>query len=82
MPRVDSYVAKKIGMSNSDFSDALEKYKCTLVTRGEIEIEYWNDCIAQIKKYTRDEAIEELIRAKKLHEKISVINAYIEKLKK
>ena len=40
------------------------------------------EVFAKIKKYTREEAIEELIKAKKLHEKILVINTYIEKLKK
>lgn len=82
LPRIDGYVAKKIGISESDFSGLLKNYKSIIVSRGEFEIEYWNDCIAEIKKYTREEAIQELIKAKKLHEKISVINAYLEKLMK
>lgn len=82
LPKIDGYVAKKIGMSESNFMKLLNEYKNTIVNRGEFEIEYWNDCIADIRKYTREEAIEELIKAKKLHEKISVIRAYIEKLKK
>lgn len=82
LPRIDGYVAKKTGMSENDYLKVLAEYKNVIVNRGEFEIEYWNNCIAEIQKYTREEAIEELIRAKKLHEKISVINAYIEKLKK
>lgn len=82
LPKIDGYVAKKIGMSESNFMKLLNEYKNIIVNRGEFEIEYWNDCIADIRKYTREEAIEELIKAKKLHEKISVIRAYIEKLKK
>lgn len=82
LPRIDGYVAKKTGMSEIDFLKVLGDYKNIIVSRGELEIEFWNDCIAEIEKYTREEAIEELIRAKKLYEKISVINAYIEKLKK
>lgn len=82
LPKIDGYVAKKIGMPESNFMKLLNEYKNIIVNRGEFEIEYWNDCIADIRKYTREEAIEELIKAKKLHEKISVIRAYIEKLKK
>jgi len=47
-----------------------------------MEIEFWNNCIGEIEKLTREEAIEELIRAKKLHEKIGAINSYIVKLRK
>ena len=82
LPKIDGYVAKKVGMPEIDFLRLLNEYKDIIVNRGEFEIEYWNDCIADIRKYTREEAIEELIKAKKLHEKISVIRAYIEKLKK
>lgn len=82
LPRIDGYVAKKIGMSETEFLKVLGEYKNIIVSRGRIEIEFWNDCITEIKKYTREEAIEELIKDKKLYEKISVINAYIEKLKK
>lgn len=82
LPKIDGYVAKKIGMSESDFLSLLNEYKNIIVDRGEFEIKYWNDCITVITKYTREEAIEELIKAKKLYEKISVIRAYIEKLKK
>lgn len=81
LPRIDAYVAKKTGMPESDFLSLLDDYKNIIVSRGEVEIEYWHDCIAKIRKYTREEAIEELIKAKKLYEKISVISAYIEKLK-
>ena len=82
LPKIDGYVAKKVGMPEIDFLRLLNEYKDIIVNRGEFEIEYWNDCIADIRKYTREEAIEELIKAKKLYEKISVIRAYIEKLKK
>lgn len=82
LPRIDGYVAKKIGMSEKEFIDLLMEYKGIIVSRGEYEIDYWKDCIGKIKNYTREEAINELIKAKKLNEKISVIRAYIEKLKK
>ena len=82
LPRIDKHVAKKANISENDFLDILQEYKNIIVHRGKIEIEYWNDCIGEIKKYSREKAIEELIKAKKLHEKIYAINSYIEKLTK
>ncbi len=80
LPKMDSYVAKKAGMSDTEYRKTLEDYKNTIIYRGRVEIDYWNERIEEIKKYTREKAIEELIKAKKLEEKISVIATYINKL--
>lgn len=69
LPKIDAYVAKKVGMPEIDFLRLLNEYKDIIVNRGEFEIEYWNDCIADIRKYTREEAIEELIKAKNCKKK-------------
>jgi len=82
LPKMDVYVAKKIGMPDSDYGELLNKYKHLIVYRGKTEIAYWNGCIDEIKKYTKEKAIEELIKAKKLQEKINVISSYIGKLSK
>lgn len=80
LPKMDAYVAKKIGLTDSEYKDMLKNYKHLIIYRGKIEIDYWNRCIEEIKKYTRKKAIEELIKAKKLQEKINAITAYIDKL--
>lgn len=82
LPKMDVYVAKKIGMSESDYNAMLNKYKLLIVYRGKTEIAYWNGCIDEIKNYTKEKAIEELIKAKKIQEKIKEISSYIEKLSK
>ncbi|MCM1468453.1 MAG: HindIII family type II restriction endonuclease [Alistipes sp.] len=82
LPRIDGYVAKKTGLSAEEYSKLLGEYKNLIVHRGEFEIEYWENYISLIKGYTREQAIEELIKTKKLHEKIAVINSYITKLNK
>lgn len=82
LPKMDAHVAKKIGITESKFSEILNKHKHLIVYRGKLEIAYWNDCIDEIKKYSRKKAIEELIRAKKLQEKIKAISVYINKLSK
>lgn len=82
LPKMDQYVAKKIGLSAEDYSNKLLNYKSLIMYRGKIEIAYWQLKIEEIKKYTREEAINELIKTKKLQEKISTISNYIEKLER
>lgn len=82
LPKMDKYVAKKVGVSDSIFERELINYKLLIVYRGKVEIAYWENRIEEIKKYTREQAIEELIKTKKLQEKIVTINGYIEKLEK
>lgn len=82
LPKMDIYVAKKTGISESEYGKILNNYKHLIVYRGRTEIAYWNECIGEIQNYTREKAIEELIKAKKLQEKISAITAYINKLSK
>lgn len=80
LPKMDIYVAKKIGLPESTYKNMLNDYKIQIMHRGTIEIEYWKGYIEEIKKYSKEKAIEELIKAKKLQEKINVISQYIEKL--
>lgn len=67
-------------MPDLEYGELLNKYKRIIVYRGKTEIAYWNECMEEIKKYTKEKAIEELIKAKKLQEKINVISSYIDKL--
>ena len=80
LPKMDLYVAKKIGLSEAEFDSILENYKHLIVYRGKTEIAFWKGYIDEIKSYSRERAIEELIKSKKLQEKINVISTYISKL--
>lgn len=82
LPKMDVYVAKKIGISDLEYEKALDKYKSLISNRGKEEIMYWNGCIEEIHGYTKEKAIEELIRAKKIYEKINAISSYVKKLNK
>ena len=68
-------------MEEGIYEKELEKYKRFLVIRGKTEINYWKNQIELIKEYSQEQAIRELIAAKKLNEKIAVITSYIDKLK-
>jgi len=61
--------------------DYFKKYRTNIITRGEVEIKYWEDKIQEISRYTREQAIEELLTSLKLNEKISSIRKYIDSLK-
>lgn len=80
LPKMDIYVAKKMGVSEQQFHALLNDYKRLIVYRGKTEIAYWNGFIKEIQNYSREEAIEELIKARKLQEKINAIAAYVDKL--
>lgn len=82
LPKMDVYVARKIGLSDKKYKEILQSYKNLIIQRGKTEIAYWNKYVKTIKKYTREQAIDELIKAKKLQEKINAINAYVDKLSK
>lgn len=81
LPKMDSFVAKKIGMTNNELEIELKKYKSFIIYRGKSEILYWEKQIEEIHTYSREKAIEELISARKLNEKINVIRNYLSRLK-
>ncbi len=80
LPKMDTFVAKKIGIGDSDYREELFAYRRFIVYRGKIEISFWEKKIQEINGYTREKAIEELILAKKLNEKIGAIRSYMGKV--
>lgn len=80
LPKMDEFVTKKIGITNKEFNIELNKYRTFIVYRGKTEIIYWEKKIAEIQSYSKEKAIEELIAAKKLNEKINVIKTYLDRL--
>ncbi len=81
LPKIDSYIAKKINKNAAEFKEILQKYKILIKKRGQDEISYWQNCIKEIERYSKERAILELIKAKKLQEKITMISTYINGLK-
>jgi hypothetical protein len=56
--------------------------KNATISRAEIEIEFWTRHVEEVQKYTREQAIAELISALKVHEKIASIRRFIKQLPK
>lgn len=80
LPKIDTLIAKKIGVDFDAYLAELNDYKKFIIKRGRFEISYWNEEIIKIKNYSKEQAIEELILSKKLNEKIYAISDYIKKL--
>ncbi|WP_298739488.1 HindIII family type II restriction endonuclease [uncultured Treponema sp.] len=80
LPKINFFIAKKMGVSLSDFLKLLNEQKLVIVKRGSFELAYCENKIEEIKSYTYEQAISELIKETKLEEKISVINSYLSSL--
>lgn len=81
LDKMDLYVMRKIGIDKERYYHLLRhNYTETSIIRCESEIDYWKDKIRMIEGYTKEQAIRELIGAKKINEKIDSILTYKRKL--
>lgn len=62
-----------VGEKKESFISALEKQRDKIFDRGEVEKAYWDCQKEKTRRLSKDQAIDELIRAKKINEKISQI---------
>lgn len=77
LPKINLLIAKKVGIDNSKFLELLKQEKLVIIARGNKEIFYCEKKIEEIKKYSYEKAIEELIKETKLEEKINVIASFL-----
>lgn len=74
-------ICEHISIDYEELIKYFDIYRKLNIKRGKIEIKYWEKRIEEIMKFSKKQAIEELIIALKLNEKISAINKYINALK-
>lgn len=75
-PYINKMVCDRISSNLSDFENQLDICKSYIVERSDNEISILKSEIKTIETYTREQAIEELIKSRKLNEKISAILSY------
>lgn len=80
IPQFNATLLKLIGLSNELLVNQLKRQIVTISERGNQEKLFWQEEIEKIECYSREEAISELIKAKKIHEKIVQIDTYIKGL--
>jgi hypothetical protein len=73
----DTLLLSSIGQTQTEFDKALALYIRNIVLRGKTEKAYWEDERKAIAAYSREKAIAELIKSKKIDEKIRQIDTYI-----
>jgi len=73
-------ICKHLNLEPSSLKTQLIECKGAAVNRAEREIAFWTSHIEEVKKYTKEQAIAELLVALKTNEKISAIKEFIRKL--
>lgn len=73
----DKFFSQYFSIGDATFASYMESRIEQLRQRGAIEISYWEDHEAEIRNYSHEQAVEELIKAKKIQQKIATINCYI-----
>lgn len=81
MQQFNSEVLALTGLDSSVFSAQLSAQIKTITERGSLEKSLLEEEIKKIKQFSREKAIEELIKDKKLNEKIEQIDKYIRRLR-
>lgn len=79
--RFNQELLKSTGKEEIFLNKILNEQIQVLIERGNFEKEFWINEIKKIGKYSREEAISELIKAKKIYEKIEQIDTYVGGLK-
>lgn len=72
--------SRVLSLTEQDILEVMRMQISCIKLRGRSEISYWHNVINEISKYSRDQAIDELIKAKKIHGKIEQINSFVEGL--
>lgn len=74
---IEKEICNVLNIPIEQFSHLMQHCKQQTINRGELEISYWEAEIIKIQNFTREQAINELIKSKKINEKIKVIKKYI-----
>lgn len=75
--KFNTSLAGLINISYENFASILSQQRETIKQRGKKEKYFWETEIENIKQYSRETAINELIKSKKIREKIAKIDDYI-----
>ena len=77
LPDFNDFILKFLKVKSEAFDKSLQSQILSIIQRGSLEKSFWLEKIETIKHYSRKQAIEELIKAQRIHEKIKQIDSYI-----
>ena len=79
-PYINKFVCDRISKKIHDFEELLQSCKIAIAKRGNCEIQHIDAEINIIKGFSREKAVSELIKSRKLEERISSIKSFIKSL--
>ena len=80
LPYINQILCDRISMSIEKFNEQLNVCKGNIRERGNLELQYLHSEKEAITSLTRDEAISELLKSKKVLERISTIEKFVSSL--
>ena len=78
----NSYFISEFKIPKEDLSGLLEQEIASISNRARLEKEYWKERVAKIKKYSKEEAIQELLIQINIDSKVKVIDNFVGGLKR
>lgn len=75
--KFDNYLLAVTGQKRDILLASFQAQILAIIERSGAEKEFWNGEIEKIKKYSREQAISELIREKKISQKIGQIDRFV-----
>lgn len=79
-PYINKFVCDRISKNIQQFEELLQTCKIDIAKRGDCEIRHIDAEISTIKGFSREKAVSELIKSRKLEERISSIRSFIKSL--
>lgn len=79
---IEDFVVSQIGKLKLTIDDIFKYQVGTISNRAEVEKSYWTGQKTIIRNYSKERAITELIKAKKIDNKIKQINSYVRGIKR
>lgn len=73
-------IQRHLGLKDDPFESVFELCRNVTISRGEEEISYWQTEMERIRRFSKEQAIRELIKSMKINEKIAAIRRYINSL--
>lgn len=77
LPEFNKFLESLVNINSAELEASFYAQKQIIIKRGSEEKSYWLDRIQEIKQYSREQAVNELIASLKIHEKLNHIDAYI-----
>ncbi len=81
LPFINKILCDRISLTAEDFAAHLNECKATICLRGSDELAYLNNQCDEIMRMTKEQAISELLISKKIAERISTIERFVNVLR-